>query len=70
LKDLIEDHKTGMLVNPADVDSLADAMLSIADDCRLRQQIVGEASAWVLSKHSLPQWIREIVNVYKKAELS
>jgi len=65
LAEIIEDQKTGLLVEPSDAKGLAAAMILALNDTPLREHIIEEASNKVESEYSLPRWIGKIVRVYK-----
>jgi glycosyltransferase involved in cell wall biosynthesis len=67
LAEIIEDHKTGLLVEPSDTKGLAAAMISVLNDTSFRGHIIKQASNKVESEYSLPRWIGKIVSIYKIA---
>ena len=65
LAELIDDRRTGMLVEPASSQDLAAAMISALYDTSLRNHIIEEALSRVESEYSLPRWMGKIMSVYK-----
>ncbi|MEP7075998.1 MAG: glycosyltransferase family 4 protein [Acidobacteriota bacterium] len=50
IPEAIEDSKTGLLVQPGDIEGLKRAVLRMVDDLPLRNQLAGEGRSLVLSK--------------------
>ena len=71
-EELIEDGKTGVLVNANDVQSLHEAIENLISDSSLRDKIGKEAMMYVVENHSwkrigllLNQMLTEIVETLK-----
>lgn len=69
LAELIEDGQTGLLVEPADADNLAKAMLSIYRDPALRKRIIAEAAERLEKRYSLLSWMARILSVYRSVSV-
>ena len=65
LAELLKDHENALLTNPGDVDGIADAILVLAADARLRQRLGAASRATCLGrctwKHNAERFIRAYV---------
>ncbi len=64
--ELIEDGKTGLLVEPQDENELTQAMLRLAHDPQLRRRIGENAKERIRSEYSFEEMARRIEAVYDK----
>jgi glycosyltransferase involved in cell wall biosynthesis len=62
----IEDEKTGLLVQPGDVDALANAILRLLDDGSLRRNLGKDARQKVLKKFSWDKLAEQTKCVYER----
>ncbi|MFA5355801.1 MAG: lipopolysaccharide heptosyltransferase II [Candidatus Omnitrophota bacterium] len=65
--DIIEDHKTGLLVPPADPVSIADAAIKIYRDLELSQELAEHAYKKVKDKYNVDLMAQSTLDVYKDA---
>ena len=64
--EIISDGKTGFLVHPRDVSTLAQKMLLISHDRELSQRIGNQAREYIIKKHNLKDVTQKIIQIYKK----
>jgi len=67
--DIVKDNKTGFLVASKDVDALAEAIIKLAGDRRLRKQMSEEARRFVDYRFSSAKMVVDIFNVYEELVL-
>jgi glycosyltransferase involved in cell wall biosynthesis len=65
IPDVIRNGDTGMLVPPADVDALADAMTKLLSNPPLRSRIAAAATEQVVPRYSLPAWETAYLDVFR-----
>jgi glycosyltransferase involved in cell wall biosynthesis len=63
--EVISDGVTGFLVQPRDVNALAQKMLLVSDDKELSQKIGNQAWEYIIKKHNLKDTTQKIIEVYK-----
>ncbi len=59
-------ERTGLLVEPGDVEGLGDALIRLLGDPELRRRMGAEGRAWVRVEHSVPAMVRGNRAVYEK----
>lgn len=64
IPDAIEDGKEGFLVDPGDIDALADRIMRVADDHNLRYEMSENAYKKALAKFSVGRIIPQIEAIY------
>lgn len=64
--EIITDGVDGLLVPPADVDALADALRRLLDDPDLRRQLGGEGARTVASRFAYDRFYQAIEDIYTK----
>ncbi|MFH1655622.1 MAG: glycosyltransferase family 4 protein [Candidatus Omnitrophota bacterium] len=67
--DIVKDGKTGLLIPPKDVNSLAEAIIRLAQDRHLRTQMSEEARRFVDYRFSSAKMVVDIFNVYEELVL-
>lgn len=65
IPDVIRHRETGMLVPPADVDELAEAMTELLVNPTLRNRIAKAAIDQVVPRYSLPVWEQAYLDVFR-----
>ncbi|MDP2044187.1 MAG: GT4 family glycosyltransferase PelF, partial [Candidatus Omnitrophota bacterium] len=65
--DIIEDGKNGLLVPPADPNSMADAIMRIFKDTQLAQELAQNAYAKVKEKYNVELMVKNTLDVYRDA---
>ena len=65
--DIIEDGKTGLLVHPADPESMAGAIIRIYKDLELSQKLAQAAYTKVKEKYTLEKMTQATLSVYEEA---
>lgn len=65
--DIVEDGVSGILTNPKDPNSLADAIIRVLKDSKLSQKLVEEARKGIEEKFTLEKMCQETFNVYQEA---
>ena len=65
IPDVIRNGETGMLVPPADVDALAEAMTKLLSNPPLRSRIAAAATEQVVPRYSLPAWETAYLDVFR-----
>jgi lipopolysaccharide heptosyltransferase II len=65
--DIIEDEKTGLLVPPADHNSMADAVIRIYKDKNLACRLAQEAYEKVKQEYSVELMVKRTIGVYQEA---
>ncbi len=63
---LIEEGKTGFLVEPENEKALAEKLITVFKDQRLRQEVGIAARAFVQKNHSAQKMVEETLGVYEK----
>jgi len=63
---LIEDNKTGLLVEPENVEALADAIIRLVEDAQLAQNLGKAAREYALLNYSSVRMIERTLKVYEK----
>ena len=61
----VVDGRTGLLVEPGDLDALAEALLRLLGDADLRRRMGAEGRAWVKVERSVPVMVRRNRAVYE-----
>ena len=64
--EIIDDGKTGILVQPKDTDGMADAVMSILKDRKLAQQLAAEAKKKLEGKFTLEHMAGKTLKVYEE----
>lgn len=64
MTEFIEHRRTGLLIRPADVDSLADAMGELAGDRGLRRRMVDAARAKVTIGYDIDEMVRRFADLF------
>lgn len=62
---IVTDRKDGLLVPPADVTRLADAMSALIADRRLRSVLGEQASASILERFDVRAWVGDMRDIYE-----
>jgi len=62
--EVIEDGKSGILIDPGDAEALASQIILLADNKELRKQIGEKARVRVISKYSLRSQASTLENIY------
>lgn len=65
VKEFVTPHETGLLINPADAQALADAMKTIAADPGLRSKLVQQALQMVEETFTVGQMARKTAELYR-----
>jgi len=65
--DIIEDKKTGLLVPPADPESMAEAVIQIFKDAGLSRDLAQSAYAKVKEKYNAEMMVKNTLEVYQDA---
>jgi lipopolysaccharide heptosyltransferase II len=65
--DIIEDKKTGLLVPPADPESMSEAVIQIFKDIELSRQLAQDAYAKVKEKYNVETMVKNTLEVYQDA---
>ena len=65
--DIIEDEKTGLLIPPADPTSMAEAVIRLFHDEKLRVDLVERAYGLVKEKFNVELMVKKTVEVYQEA---
>ena len=65
---IIEDGVTGILVPPKDQDALKKAITRLLADKKLASSLAEKGKALVHRKFTLQKMVKEVINVYKKAQ--
>jgi lipopolysaccharide heptosyltransferase II len=65
--DIIEDGKTGLLVGPADPDSMAEAVIKVFQDVELSRFLAQNAYNKVKEKYNIELMVKNTLDVYKDA---
>ena len=68
--ELVDDRRTGFLVEPGDPPGLADALERLVNDARLRAEYGSAGRRRVETRHTLKSMLREIATVYQNAQRS
>lgn len=64
LPEFLEDRVTGLVIKPADVSSLADALLELSADAALRQRVVGEAKKRVFARFGIESMAKTFADLF------
>ncbi len=64
LPEFLEDRVTGLVIKPADVSSLADALLELSADAALRQRIVREARKKVFARFCIESMAETFADLF------
>jgi glycosyltransferase involved in cell wall biosynthesis len=67
IEEIIEHGKNGMLVAPGDEHELADSVLTLLRDERLRQRIGLAARAMVLERLTLNHQAQQLAEIYRRS---
>lgn len=67
IPELVEDGRTGLLVEPSDADALAEAMTRLIEEPELRESLARGGHALALSDLSLDQKMAQTLACYEKA---
>jgi len=65
--DIIEDKKTGLLVHPADPESMSEAVIRIFKDIELSRELAQNAYTKVKEKYSVEAMVKNTLEVYQDA---
>lgn len=65
---IVEDGITGILVPPKDQDALKAAILKLLNEKEFARSLAERARALVKEKFSLEKMVKEVIDVYKKAQ--
>lgn len=65
--DIVEDEKTGLLVPPADPESMAQAIIKIFKDKEVAQRLAENAYKKVKEKYNVELMVKSTLDVYKDA---
>jgi lipopolysaccharide heptosyltransferase II len=65
--DIIEDKKTGLLVPPADPESMSEAVIQIFKDIELSRLLAQDAYAKVKEKYNVETMVKNTLEVYRDA---
>ncbi len=63
--ELIESNRTGRLVAPGQVDPLAEAIIELLRDERMRIRLGRAAHRYVIENHSMKHWLDDYTAVYR-----
>ena len=63
--EIVEDEKSGILVEPEDCDGLASAMISVLDSPEIALKLAVEGEKRGRENFSLEEHVREIEKIYK-----
>jgi glycosyltransferase involved in cell wall biosynthesis len=66
IPELVEDSKTGLLVPPGQPDKLAEAMLRLLTDGKLRNRVIAAGKQRVVRKFDNRQLTQELAGVYRE----
>jgi len=66
LPEVVEHERTGLLVPPQDVESLAEAMIRLANDRNLREKLAVSAAEEGEKRFSLGARMRETLRIYER----
>jgi glycosyltransferase involved in cell wall biosynthesis len=69
IPELVQDGQTGLLVPPGNPRQLADAMLRLLTDLKLRTRIIGAAQQRVATVFDNRKLIRDLAEIYRKEGL-
>lgn len=64
--DIIDDNKTGLLVLPKDIDTMARAVVKILRDKKLAERLTAEAQKKLRAKFTLPHMAAQTLKVYEE----
>lgn len=70
IPEIIENEKSGIVVEPRDPEALAQAIIRIADDVRLRQNITIQAHQKLLTQFDVRQMVDRFQQLFTKASLA
>jgi colanic acid/amylovoran biosynthesis glycosyltransferase len=63
---VIRNDETGMLVNEWDIDKLAECIVRLSEDTKLRERIGSQAQRYAIEKLDLKQKQKELENIYDR----
>lgn len=64
LPEFLEDRRTGLLIRPADVAELADALAELAADSALRRRLAEAARRKVLARYGVDSMVRSFADLF------
>jgi colanic acid/amylovoran biosynthesis glycosyltransferase len=66
IPDLVQPHRTGLLVEPGDASGLADAMLDLKHDGPARARLADAGRQWVLERFDLRNCLEPLIQRYRE----
>lgn len=66
ISDLVEDGRTGLLVAPNNADQLAQAIIKLAEDSELRQQLASRGRTMVVEQFDINDCLEPLFNKFKQ----
>ena len=66
IPEIVQDGKTGLLVNPGDIDALAKAIESLADNPEKAEEMGNNAYAHIAAHHTVEKQAEHYLAVYKQ----